>query len=74
MRSADCAGKDLEALRGLLARHRGAMGVRLVIPIAGQGHQLALEAGADLRVSPTPALVSGLRASPLIKRLTYRET
>jgi len=74
LRDSLCRRDELEAVCAVLRRHGGAMPVRLVVPLDAQGHLLALEAGREIRVSPTPRLLAELRESPATKRLTFRET
>jgi DNA polymerase-3 subunit alpha len=72
LRDSLCRRDELEAVCAVLRRHGGTMPVRLVVPLDAQGHLLALEAGREIRVSPTPRLLAELRESPATKRLTFR--
>ncbi|MCX8038485.1 MAG: DNA polymerase III subunit alpha [Candidatus Sumerlaeia bacterium] len=74
LREARCPREELSDLYALLARNKGAMPVRLIIPFDAHGHQLALQAGDHLRVALEPALLTELRRLPVIKRLTFRES
>jgi DNA polymerase-3 subunit alpha len=73
LRDAQCKRQELDQLCSLLRESAGSMIVRLVVPLGAHGHDLVLEAGGKVRVSPTPRLIAVLRGLPVIKRLTFRE-
>jgi len=73
-----CERGELEALHALLGQfgdvaQASGLAIRLVVPLGDQGHQLALETGEAVRVSPSPRLLAKLRELPGIKALTFRE-
>ena len=73
LHEARCPRSDLEALYSLLARFKGSMPVRLVVPLDAEGHTLALETSKETRVALSLPLLTELHGLPVIKRLTFRE-
>ena len=64
--------QEFERLQALLRQHGGALGVRLAVPMNSEGHLLTLQAGEEIRIAPSPQLLSRLRSFASIKRLTFR--